>query len=647
MTLASELVKVSYNGDGSTTTFAVTFVFWSLDDLKVILTDANDVETVWTRGTQYEVTKDIPNGEASTGNVTVNTTPTDYTPASGEKLTIISNLPDTQGTSIPLGGPFPSSSVEEQLDKTTRIVQQGSEERGRAMKFAESEAAASIGDIPALATRKSQFLNFDANGKPTTSAGSGTDTGLRTDLADTADVAKGDALIGGKRTDTNATSFTGHEYHENRLRNVKTDYDAVGDDATDDRAKFANADTDGDFEVSSGTYKISSNITISNIMTFLPGAMLSIDSGITVTINDSIKTPIQQIFSGSGLVVFGLGSQPFVYPDYWGTAVGTIQKAVDAVSGKHIPVHLLAKNTYQFSSQLVVDEDYMTILGPTFPSHILTTDTVVGATLEYTGTSGTGFLIGINPDVNGTYIQGLNIGNFFLKVTQNTDIAMRVWHPIQCRFKPIMIFGNSDNDGSTNEGLKVEASQATVFDSVDIRGQGVGDTAGTAKYLGRGLHTALGFNNAPATTTRYKHVYLHYLLTGLFSRTNGYFDNIIIEAITTRSFDAQEAGAIHFKDFHTESTPEVAYIDGRKVYFDNRAIFNIGSDQTFFQIVSGAKVFFNKPEFTSTHANPAIYKNSNFTTGLVRFQFPTFPTNCTMTENCFGHRLVGIGIGSH
>jgi hypothetical protein len=140
MTLSSETVKVQYAGNGSTTAFAVNFAFWNADDLRVIHTSAAGVETVWTRGTQYTVT----GGGGSTGTLTVSTSPTDYTPASGTTLTIKSNLADTQPTDLPLGGAFPSASVEEQLDKIVRLVQQKEERLDRAILLEETSTASAI-----------------------------------------------------------------------------------------------------------------------------------------------------------------------------------------------------------------------------------------------------------------------------------------------------------------------------------------------------------------------------------------------------------------------------------------------------------------------------------------------------------------------
>jgi len=140
VTLTSTTNKVSYAGNGATTSFAVTFAFWDADDLKVILRDADGVETTWTRGTEYSIT----GGSGSTGTLTVDTSPTDYTPASGETLVIKSNIGLTQSTNLPAGGDIPSDSLEQQLDKIVRISQQKDEELGRAPKFSETSTASDI-----------------------------------------------------------------------------------------------------------------------------------------------------------------------------------------------------------------------------------------------------------------------------------------------------------------------------------------------------------------------------------------------------------------------------------------------------------------------------------------------------------------------
>lgn len=145
MTLTATTNRVQYNGDDATTSFAITFVFWDNDDPQVVHTDANGVETTWVRGTQYTIT----GGSGATGTLTIVTSPTDYTPATGEKLTIKSNLANTQPTDLPSGGDLSSGSLEQQLDQIVRQLQQFSETVGRSitLKLSSTESGVTINDL--------------------------------------------------------------------------------------------------------------------------------------------------------------------------------------------------------------------------------------------------------------------------------------------------------------------------------------------------------------------------------------------------------------------------------------------------------------------------------------------------------------------
>ena len=142
MTLTTTISKSPlYDGDGSTSNFAVPFVFWDDDDLKVILTvTATMVDTTLTRGTHYTVT----GGNGTTGDIAMVTSPNDNTPANGETLLIKSDRPNTQPTSLPAGGPFPSAAVEQVEDQTVRLVQQGEEVLSRSLTFSEGSATKDI-----------------------------------------------------------------------------------------------------------------------------------------------------------------------------------------------------------------------------------------------------------------------------------------------------------------------------------------------------------------------------------------------------------------------------------------------------------------------------------------------------------------------
>jgi hypothetical protein len=155
MTLTSTLIKDQFNGTGAQTAFPTSFVFWDSDDLQVIHTDAADLETTWVRGTQYTVT----GGSGTTGTVNVSTSPTDYTPVSGTRLTIRSALPNTQPTSLPAGGPFPSTSVEQSFDQNVRLIQQLAEEVTRTVQLPVTSTNSGIVTPEPEATK---FLRWDS-----------------------------------------------------------------------------------------------------------------------------------------------------------------------------------------------------------------------------------------------------------------------------------------------------------------------------------------------------------------------------------------------------------------------------------------------------------------------------------------------------
>ena len=145
MTLESPISRVQYNGDDSTISFPVVFVFWDLDDPQATLADSDGVETTWVRGTHYTMS----GGSGSSGTLTVITSPTDYTPATGETLTIRSDLVNTQPSPFPLGGPFPTPTLEQQLDQIVRQIQQISEKVDRSirLKISSSESNIFIDDL--------------------------------------------------------------------------------------------------------------------------------------------------------------------------------------------------------------------------------------------------------------------------------------------------------------------------------------------------------------------------------------------------------------------------------------------------------------------------------------------------------------------
>jgi len=163
MTVSSETNKTTYAGDGSTASFSTGFTFDADAEINVLLvTDSTGAETAWTDGTQYTLTGA---GTGINGTLTVDTSPTDYTPASGTTL-VIELLPAfTQTTSLPRGGTVsPKDTLEPMHDKRVRQLLRLKDQVDLSVKA--SSAETSIGALPNVANRANKVFGFDSSGDP-------------------------------------------------------------------------------------------------------------------------------------------------------------------------------------------------------------------------------------------------------------------------------------------------------------------------------------------------------------------------------------------------------------------------------------------------------------------------------------------------
>lgn len=108
------------------------------------------------------------------------------------------------------------------------------------------------------------------------------------------------------------------------------------------------------------TYTFSTNETIpSNIACKIePGAILSIDNGVTLTINGPLEAGLHQIVSGAGAVSFGAGAVKEVYPEWWGID-GTadeaqINLAITSISEGEVE---LQNTTYTIADSILMDDN--------------------------------------------------------------------------------------------------------------------------------------------------------------------------------------------------------------------------------------------------------------------------------------------------
>lgn len=176
MSISSTTARVSYNGNGSTTAFSVSFYF--LDDSHLLVTKyvvATGVTTTLAINTDYTVT--------GAGNLAGGTVTTTSAPASGERIIITRDVPLTQETDYIENDPFPAATHEQSLDKLTMITQQIDEQLDRAIKMPLTSSLTAV-DMPDFADKANYIIriNSDEDGLEAVSA---TDAALNSSLTPT------------------------------------------------------------------------------------------------------------------------------------------------------------------------------------------------------------------------------------------------------------------------------------------------------------------------------------------------------------------------------------------------------------------------------------------------------------------------------
>jgi len=172
LVVSAETNKVSYAGNGSTTSFSTSFTFAANDEVTVTkVVTATGVETEFTLGTEYTLSGA---GTGSAGTVTISTSPSDYTPASGTKL-VIQLKPDfTQSTDLPRGGTVsPADTLEPMHDSRVRQMLRLKDDVDRSLKLPIDETSAAV--LQNATLRAGKILSFNGTtGAPQTTEEFGT-----------------------------------------------------------------------------------------------------------------------------------------------------------------------------------------------------------------------------------------------------------------------------------------------------------------------------------------------------------------------------------------------------------------------------------------------------------------------------------------
>lgn len=177
MTISSSIARNQYISAGATG-YDYTFKILKDNDLKVIVTDLDSVDTELASGADYTVSGV---GDAVGGRISL-TVP----PSVGHKVTILRNVEATQEMDLVDNDDFPADVVENAFDKLTMIAQMLNEEVARSAKV---PASSSLEELELPEPAAGQHLAWNAAGdglinSASMPAGVGVSTFMRTVLDD-------------------------------------------------------------------------------------------------------------------------------------------------------------------------------------------------------------------------------------------------------------------------------------------------------------------------------------------------------------------------------------------------------------------------------------------------------------------------------
>ena len=165
MTINATATILSYDGNGSTTAFPVSFQFFGTTttaELKVIeVTISTGAEVLKTNGSDYTVS----GGNGLTGTITASTAP-----ASGKRWVIIRNTTNSQNVDYVANDPFSADTHERALDRLASINQEQDTILAKTLKTPEGFVGTFNANIPNPVAGRGLQFNSSGNGLEVTEA---------------------------------------------------------------------------------------------------------------------------------------------------------------------------------------------------------------------------------------------------------------------------------------------------------------------------------------------------------------------------------------------------------------------------------------------------------------------------------------------
>jgi hypothetical protein len=162
MTISTNDLREEYTATASQTVFSFDFRVFADTDVTVYQTASgvafDDAANIITA---YSVSRNADQDSSPGGSITLTTGAT-----AGDRITIVSSVPETRTTDYQVGGAFNPDTVDNDFDRVVSIAKQASAKAGRAMLAPESEQNSGDLALPDSSTRKDKLLGFDSSGSP-------------------------------------------------------------------------------------------------------------------------------------------------------------------------------------------------------------------------------------------------------------------------------------------------------------------------------------------------------------------------------------------------------------------------------------------------------------------------------------------------
>jgi hypothetical protein len=260
--VANQVPFVQFTANGVTTVFGYAFEVPAAADMKVYADGVLVPESAYTLAGV---------GVQSGGSVTFL-----VAPVNGTRVLLNREIALQRTTGYQTLGDFRADVVNPDFNRLWMALQQFNAVQGGAVRV---PYPGQVNELPYPAGFSGYYIGIDGAGQPTyLLAPSGTAGALAGDLANTSNVALGDAMVGVKKTAPGAAALTLHNWIEGQAFNVKSDFCAVGDNTADDTAEIqaaidaASLSNGGYVFLPPGTYKTTSTLIVSGHRVHLVGA---------------------------------------------------------------------------------------------------------------------------------------------------------------------------------------------------------------------------------------------------------------------------------------------------------------------------------------------------------------------------------------